>query len=141
MKQRTATTWLNQDSLPLTKEEWLSLLARKDILDENIRTMLYYVYSQANHQASATAIAAYFTKKESQHITQQKITSINRKAAKAIYNLYCKAPPANESKGCRYWNVLFDCAPERPVDQFGHFLWRIRPTLIEAIDEWNQQGT
>ncbi|MFD2369049.1 hypothetical protein ACFSO0_03510 [Brevibacillus sp. GCM10020057] len=125
------TTWHNQDPLNLSAEEWIGLLKDKDIFDEIGLKMVAFVFAQPNCQSSATKIGEALG-----GVTQQQVTAWNRRIAKNIYQKLCKEPPLNCKGGNRYWNVLFDGDVDREFDEMGNFIWKLRPSLVSALQQF-----
>jgi hypothetical protein len=128
-KQKTSS-WMYQDSLKLTVEQWKSLLFDKKIFNEDAVKLISFVYSQPQHQSSATEIGIIFNGG-----SQQKITALNRSIAKKIYTKLDQVPPFNSVGGKRYWNVIFDGNPQCEINHSGYFTWKLRPNLVIAIHE------
>jgi len=122
-------TWHNQDPLQLSEEEWLTLIRDPEIVDDAGLRMLAFVYSQPNHQSSATEIS-----KALGEVPQQRITALNRQISKRIYKRLGKEPPPNTKGGKRFWNVLFDGDPERIFNEKGYYIWRLRPAVVAALE-------
>lgn len=127
----SGTRWEGQDILKLTKENWLEVLHNREIMDENVLRMIDYVYSLPEHTSTASDIALAFG------VDYRAVTAWNRRAAKKIYEYFFHRPPLNQfGTGYRYWNVIFDCNPEKPQDDNGHYYWRLRPNLIKAWEDF-----
>ena len=95
IRRSNVTKWENQDPLGLAEEEWLSLLSDPDIFDESGLAMINFVYSQHNHQSSATEIGMALG-----GVTQQQVTAWNRGVAKRIYKkLFIDPPYDGKGKG------------------------------------------
>jgi hypothetical protein len=124
-----SNSWHYQDPLQLTEEEWLSLLSDPEIVDETGREMLAFVYSQPNHQSSATEIGEALG-----GVPQQRVTAINRRISRRVYKRLGKVPPPNTKGGKRFWNVLFDGDPDRILNEKGYFIWRLRPAVVAALE-------
>lgn len=122
-------SWHNQDPLQLSEEEWLILLRDPDIVDEDGRRMLEFVFRQPNHQSSATEIGEALG-----GVSQQQVTAWNRRIAKRVYKRLGKVPPPNTTGGYRFWNALFDGDPERIFNEKGYFIWRLRPAVVAALE-------
>lgn len=54
-----------------------------------------------------------------------------------IYHKLRKEPPFNNKGkgGKRYWNVLFGGDSERAFDEMGKFIWKLRPSLVSALQQ------
>jgi DNA-directed RNA polymerase specialized sigma subunit len=81
-------TWHHQDPLQLSEDEWATLLKDPSIIDEIGQKMLTFVYSQPNHQSSATEIGEALG-----GVPQQRVTALNRRIARRIYKRLGKEPP------------------------------------------------
>ncbi|MGF9715279.1 hypothetical protein [Paenibacillus naphthalenovorans] len=123
-------SWHNQDPLNLSDEEWIDLLKDKDIFDEIGLKMVAFVFAQPNCQSSATKIGEALG-----GVSQQQVTAWNRSIAIKIYQKLRKEPPLNSKGGKRYWNVLFDGDVEREFDEMGKFIWKLRPSLVSALQQ------
>ncbi|MBX0319503.1 hypothetical protein [Shouchella clausii] len=121
-------TWHNQDPLNLSKEEWINLLQDEKVFNKIGLEMVFFVYKQPNYQSNATEIGEALG-----GVSQQQVTAWNRSIAKKIYQKLQKEPPFNSRGGKRYWNVLFDGAVERELDDKGNFIWKLRPSLVSAL--------
>jgi len=64
-------TWHHQDPLQLSEDEWATLLKDPSIIDEIGQKMLTFVYSQPNHQSSATEIGEAL-----RGVPQQRVTAL-----------------------------------------------------------------
>lgn len=124
-----SNTWKYRDPLQLSEDEWFNLLLDPKIVDEIGREMLKFVYSQPNHQSSATEIGEALG-----GLTQQKVTAVNRRISKNVYKRLAKKPPLNMAGGYRFWNALFDGDPENIHNDKGYFTWRLRPTVVSALE-------
>jgi hypothetical protein len=122
-------TWHHQDPLQLSEDEWATLLKDPSIIDEIGQKMLTFVYSQPNHQSSATEIGEALG-----GVPQQRVTAINRRISRRVYKRLGKEPPPNTKGGKRFWNVLFDGNPDRILNEKGYFIWRLRPVVVSALE-------
>jgi len=121
-------TWHNQDPLQLTEDEWLPLLQNPSIVNVDGRKILAYVFSQPNHQSSATEIGQALG-----GVPQQQVTAWNRRIAKQVYKRLGKEPPLNMNGGYRFWNAVFDGEADGEFNDKGYFIWRLRPTVAAAL--------
>ncbi len=122
-------TWIGQDALKLSVDEWNSLLDNSSIFDSDAMALIQFVYLQPLKQSTASDIGRVLN-----NVSQQKVTALNRTIAKKIYDLYNEEPPPNSKGGKRYWNVIFDGLADAPLDHNKHFIWRLRNNLIHALD-------
>ena len=127
--RRKGTSWHYNDTLNLTVDQWKTLLSSSEIFNEEALWMLRFVYHEPNHQSCASEIGLALG-----GFTQQKITSMNRKISKQIYDYYDQIPPNETNGGLRYWNVVFDGNPGKERNRVGHFFWRLRPNLVIALE-------
>lgn len=130
VQRMSTSSWIHQDALKLSVEQWKLLLSDREIFNEDAVRLISFVYSQPQYQSSATEIGMAFN-----GVPQQQITALNRSVAKKIYKKLDQVPPFNSVGGKRYWNVLFDGNPQCKVNDIGHFIWKLRPNLIVAMQE------
>jgi|GEM_PF-1644690 len=130
----TQASWINQDVLKLSSDEWKQVLWDPQIFSSEALRMVLFVYNQSEHQSTPSAIAqAFSTYRCKLHYCH--VCAWNRETAKALYRKYAVEPPVNETGSRRYWNVIFDGDPQTPLDQHKHFYWRLRPNLVAALKE------
>ncbi len=128
--EMNTSSWIHQDTLKLSVEQWKLLLSDREIFNDDAIRLISFVYSQPQHQSSATKIGIAFN-----GVSQQRVTALNRSVAKKIYEKLGQIPPFNSMGGKRYWNVIFDGNPQCEVNNLGHFIWKLRPNLIIAMRE------
>ncbi|CAM3751706.1 hypothetical protein [Marinicrinis lubricantis] len=121
-------TWHHQDPLHLTEDEWLPLIKDPLIVNEDGRRMLAYLYSQPDHQSSATEIGQALG-----GVSQQKVTAWNRRIAREVYKRLGRELPKNLKGGHRFWNALLDGDPNSEKNAYGYFIWRLRPSVVAAL--------
>ncbi len=116
--------------MDLSKNDWVNLLKNPTIFYESNIEMILYVYSQPNHQSTATEIGMAMG-----NVSQQKVTGINKSVAMRIYKKYGKEAPPNDKGGKRLWTCIFDGDIKKPYTGSGYFIWRIKHNLLLAIEE------
>ena len=127
-------SWIDQDVLQLSTGEWKTLLMDPKIFSCEALRMILFVYNQAKHQSTVSAIASALST-GSRTVHNNRIYAWNRGVAKNLYQKYAVEPPFAEGGGRRYWNVIFEGSPEEPLDRNKHFYWRLRPNLVRALRE------
>lgn len=131
MVKPAGKSWHYQDPLEISKGEWIELFCHKDIFDDITMQLIEFVYNQPGHQSTVFDIC----NKSGFFVSYSHVTAKNRTLSKALYRHFDKEPLLNETGGRRYFNVMFDGVPEHEFDDFGHFIWRLRPELINALEE------
>lgn len=134
MTKPVGESWKYQYPLIIKRDKWLELFGHKDIFDELTMQLIEFVYNQPDHKSTVFDIynkSGYF-------ISYSHVTAQNRTVSKALYKHFEKEPPLNQKGGRRYFNVMFDGVPENEFDELGHFIWRLRPELVDALEEYRK---
>lgn len=121
------------DVLGLSVEQWVNLLNRKDIFNDDLLQVLIYVYEQPNHESTATEIGKALGS------GYQAVTSLYVRASKKVYDLCGKEPMKKSNGQYRYWNTFFlqlEDQKSKRVKRNDKTLYRLilRPNLAAAME-------
>ena len=109
-------------TVPDLKLNWEELLSEKHKLWANYREVLYLFYYSPNHEGSCADVAKEFN--ESPAYLNAKIMNFCRQVQNIVGNFIIK----HEGK-VQYWPIAMDGY----YDANNHFVWRLKPELVEAI--------
>jgi len=112
----------------LTKSEWIEILNNDDLTKEQNLSIFQVLYSFKNHQAYGSQIGSIlgYTDKKPQGPLNLEIG----RYAKRIADVYDISFNERKNKEYKYWDLFFDGWSEG-----NYFVWKLKPELVEALEE------
>ena len=114
-------------ALPITKEQWLDILKDDSITTSNARYALYAFYFLDGRQGSCTDVAAKFGKVYSFY------NASVMNFGKAVTNKFGDFQIIDKKGEINYWSMPMGKGWN---GKGGHFVWQLRPELVEAMQEY-----
>ena len=118
-----------QCNIDISVKEWKEILSDETLLSENYKDVLIKFYSEPEHKSTCKNLG------EKYNVSPQSFNSLITNFAKAVQKKLNRFKLIGTDGKLTYWVIpMFG----KKVGQY--FEWRVRPELVQAMEELNMKG-